>query len=156
MRVVGPRIHGLLDYVTSAVFLLAPTVLGLSQTAAVVCYGLAVAHLVLTLVTDFPLGVRRQVPYRLHRGVEYVVAVALIVGPWAATDLFEVAARAFFTVVGVVILAVALASGGRRKEGKRKAKGEVRGGAPGPDAAAGPGRESEPGGRPSGERAAGR
>jgi hypothetical protein len=46
-----------LDYLTVAVFVLAPTVLGLRGIAAGLSYTLAVAHLLVTLATDLDLGV---------------------------------------------------------------------------------------------------
>jgi hypothetical protein len=53
MKVISPRIHGYLDFLTVVIFLLAPTLLGLSQLSAILAYGLAVVHLIVTLASDF-------------------------------------------------------------------------------------------------------
>lgn len=119
MRFAGPRMHGLLDYLTVVVFLAAPGVLGFTGLSAGVCYGLAAVHLLLTLLTDFPLGVRGTVPFRLHRAVEAVVGLALVVVPWILADAILLTGRIFFGLVGVGILAVALGTGRRTGKGKQ-------------------------------------
>ena len=98
-----PRIHGVLDYVTVAVFALAPAVLGLEGLAATLSYALAGIHLAMTLTTAFPLGAVGLVPFRLHGRVEAAVAVALVAVGLLA---FEGTARLFFLAMGLVIAAV--------------------------------------------------
>lgn len=120
MSFVGPRTHGLLDYLTVVVFLAAPGVLGFTGLSAGLCYGLAVVHLLLTLLTDFPLGVRGTVPLRAHRAVEVVVGLALVVGPWIPADAILLKGRVFFGVVGAAIVAMALGTGRRPKERKER------------------------------------
>lgn len=100
---LSPRAHGVLDYVTVALFALAPTVLGLVGLAATVSYALAAIHLLMTVTTAFPLGAVAVVPFRLHGTVELVVGVVLVA---AAFLLFEGTARTFYLVMGLVILAV--------------------------------------------------
>lgn len=141
MSAVGPRLHGLLDYVTVAVFLAAPSVLGFTGLSAGACYVLAVAHLLLTMLTDFPLGVRGSVSFRLHRAVEFLVAVVLIVGPWILAAEVPLSGRVFFGAMGAAILAVGLAGGRGRGT---KAKGRKREQAP--EERTGEGTEREPGG----------
>lgn len=102
-RPLTPRTHGLLDYAVVAVFALAPTVLGLTGLPALLAYGLAGVHLVLTLTTAFPLGVVALVPFRLHGLVEIVVGPALGV---LAMALFSGAAWGFYLVMGLGITAV--------------------------------------------------
>ena len=100
---LSPRAHGVLDYVTVAVFALAPSLLGLGGVAATLSYVLAGVHLAMTLTTAFPLGVMDLVPFRVHGMVELAVGVALAV---LAVALFEGAARGFYLATGLVILAV--------------------------------------------------
>jgi hypothetical protein len=62
MKVISDTAHGILDYLTVAIFALAPGVLGLSGFAALVSYALAAIHLVMTLLTNMPLGVLKIIP----------------------------------------------------------------------------------------------
>ena len=101
-KVLSPLVHGALDYATVAAFALAPSLLGLDGTAAVLSYLLAAVHLLMTLATDFPLGAVRTVPFRLHGTVELIVGAILVV---LALVLPETA-RLFFLAMGAAILLV--------------------------------------------------
>ncbi|HKW39860.1 MAG TPA: hypothetical protein VJN39_01300 [Gemmatimonadales bacterium] len=111
MRLIAPTLHRVLDFITVAAFAVAPTLLHLTGVAALLAYALAVVHLTLTLLTRFPAGPARAVPFAWHRGIELVVGVALVLlallAPWGGD------ARAFYLVAGLVIFAVwALSSSG--------------------------------------------
>ena len=100
---ISPRTHGILDYITVAVFALAPLAFGLEGLAAGLSYLLAAVHLAMTLATAFPMGVVSVIPFSLHGTVELAVGAVLAV---AALFLFSGAAFWFFFVMGVVILTV--------------------------------------------------
>lgn len=114
MRDVGPRVHGLIDYAAVGVFLAAPGLLDFTGMAATAAYTLAVAHLLLTMLTDFPLGVRRAVPFRLHRAVEFTVGLVLVVAPWVLAEALPLEGRLFYGVMGVGLLALVLTTKERR------------------------------------------
>jgi hypothetical protein len=109
MKVISDTAHGLLDYFTVAIFALAPSLLGLSGFAALVSYALAAIHLVMTVLTDMPLGVFKIIPIRLHALVEMLVGPVLVVAALVLPTLLG-DKREFFLVMGLVILAVWLLS----------------------------------------------
>lgn len=102
-KLITPRLHGALDYVVVLVFLLAPTLFGLTGFAATLSYLLAGVHLLMTLLTAFPLGVKGIVPFSLHGTVELVVGIVLAV---LGVLVFDGAATGFYLAMGVVILIV--------------------------------------------------
>lgn len=104
MRVIPASLHRILDFVTVVGFALAPTLLGLTGPAAMLAYTLAVVHLVLTLMTQFGDAGSRPVPLRIHGMIELVVGLALVAAPFVLG--WTGAARTFYLVAGVVILAV--------------------------------------------------
>ena len=104
MRFVTPRLHYILDFATVAAFALAPTLVPLSGSGAVVAYLLAIVHLMVTLVTQFPGTGRRPLPLRAHGALEAIVGIALLGLPFAAGWVGR--ERLFYLVAGVVILAV--------------------------------------------------
>ena len=108
MKVISDTAHGILDYLTVAIFALAPSILGLTGFAALVSYALAAIHLVMTLLTNMPLGVLKIIPMRLHALVEMLVGPVLVVAALVPTLLGD--KREFFLVMGLVILAVWLLS----------------------------------------------
>lgn len=106
---LSPVSHGLLDYVTVVAFALAPTLFGFGGAPALVAYGLAGVHLLLTLATRFPMGMFDGVPLRAHGVVELLVSVALIVLPWVA-GFVQPGAQWFYPAMGVLIFVVWLLS----------------------------------------------
>ncbi len=106
MKILTPTQHGYLDYATVILFLVAPSLLGLTGMAGIFAYLLAGIHLIMTLLTDFPLGVYKLVPFPLHGWVERVVGPVLILLPFVFG--FNSTATAFYVVVGIVIILVGL------------------------------------------------
>jgi hypothetical protein len=109
MKVISDTTHGILDYLTVAIFALAPGVLGLSGFAALVSYALAAIHLVMTLLTNMPLGVLKIIPMRLHALVEMLVGPVLVVAALVLPNILG-EKRQFFLVMGLAILAIWLLS----------------------------------------------
>lgn len=106
MKVITPRVHGYLDFVTVILFLSAPALLGLSQVPAMLAYSLAVIHLIVTLASDFPFGIVKIIPFPVHGWIERIVGPALIVVPFILGFATEEIARNFYIAVGLVIIAV--------------------------------------------------
>lgn len=109
MKILTPAQHGYLDYITVVIFLAAPSLLGLNGMAGIFAYVLAAIHLVITLLTDFPLGIYKMVPFHLHGWVERVVGPVLVIVPFVFG--FDDTATAFYVVVGIVIIVVGLMTG---------------------------------------------
>ena len=109
MKVISDTTHGILDYLTVAIFALAPSVLGLTGFAALVSYALAAIHLVMTLLTNMPLGVLKIIPMRLHAIVEMLVGPVLVVAALVLPNILG-DKREFFLVMGLAIVAIWLLS----------------------------------------------
>jgi hypothetical protein len=108
MNTISLHVHGYLDYVTVVVFLLAPTLIGLTGFPAQLAYALAGIHLVMTLVTDFPLGVVKLIPFTIHGWIERVVGPLLVLVSFIPEFAGNTAAQVFYLVIGVVIILVGL------------------------------------------------
>ncbi len=108
MNRISPRLHGYLDYVTVVVFLLAPTLIGLTGLPAQLAYALAGIHLVMTLLTDFPLGVAKLIPFPMHGWIERAVGPLLVLASFLPGFATDTTAQVFYLVMGVVIIAVGL------------------------------------------------
>ncbi len=107
MGFLNERLHGSLDLVTVAVFVLAPFVFGLGGYVAAVAWGLAAVHLLMTLLTRFPLGIVKVIPFPVHGAVELILGIVLFV---AMPRLLQAGpnspARTFFVGAGAAILFV--------------------------------------------------
>ncbi|MDV6347797.1 hypothetical protein R2083_09755 [Nitrosomonas sp. Is35] len=108
MKVISPRIHGYLDFLTVFIFLLAPTLLGLGQLSAILAYSLAVVHLLVTLASDFPFGVVKLIPFTVHGWIERMVGPLLIAIPFLLNFSTEEAARNFYIAMGITIILVGI------------------------------------------------
>lgn len=106
MKVLTPRTHGILDYVTVIAFLLAPTIFNLSGMPATISYFLAAIHFALTFITAFPLGLIKAVPFRVHGMIEFAVSILLILLPWLLGFASVPVARNFYISAGIVIFFV--------------------------------------------------
>lgn len=107
MKVLSPAAHGILDYLTVAFFAMAPSLFDLHGTYATVCYVLAAGYLVITLLTNFPLGLMRVIPFPVHGKLELVSGLVFLASPFLfgfADD--NMTARNLFMGAGVVFLVV--------------------------------------------------
>ena len=103
MRVLGAFSHGVIDYLMVIFLAIGPGVAGFHGRQATMCYLLAAVHFLMTVITRFPLGVLKTLPFALHGAIEIVVAVLLIILPWLANFSAGVLSRNFFVAIGVLI-----------------------------------------------------
>jgi hypothetical protein len=74
---ISPRLHGALDYTTSATVAAAPAVFDFPRAARVLFRSLAAGYTSLSAVTNYPMSVKRLVPFKAHGAAEGVIALAL-------------------------------------------------------------------------------
>ena len=78
MKKLSPRVHGVLDYLTVLFLLFSPSLFNMQTTGSEFTYVLAIVHLILTAITNFPVGVFKVVPLKIHGLIEIVVSITLI------------------------------------------------------------------------------
>ncbi|MEO8036908.1 MAG: hypothetical protein ABI837_20940 [Acidobacteriota bacterium] len=105
-RAIGGFSHGVIDYLMVIILAIGPSVAGFHGHQALLCYALAIVHLLLTIVTRFPLGVFKFVSFQAHGAIEVIVGVLLIVLPWISNFSAGVHSRNFFVAIGLIILVV--------------------------------------------------
>ena len=114
MKVLSPRGHGYIDYLVVLAFCAAPSVLEFEGTPETAAYALAGVHLLLTILTDFPLGLAKLVPFPLHGILEFLVAILLVALPWVLGFHGIEAAKMFYIGAGASVLLVFLITDYRR------------------------------------------
>jgi hypothetical protein len=84
MRVISTRTHGVLDYLTGATLLSAPSLLGLTDVpASAQVFRLAGGGAMLySLLTDYELSVVRVLPMPLHLAMDAASGALLASSPW--------------------------------------------------------------------------
>lgn len=103
MRILSARAHGYIDYAVVALLLLAPSLFAFGGVAATICYVAAIAHLALSLLTRYPLGIAKVVPFPVHGAIELAVGIALVAMPWLFNFHFVENARNFFVIAGISV-----------------------------------------------------
>jgi hypothetical protein len=93
---ISPTMHGVIDYATVATTAAVPRLLGFPKQAAQVCYALASGYGGLSSVTNYPLSVKRAVPFKVHGAAEAAVGLALPFLPWMLGFAKHRPARNFF------------------------------------------------------------
>lgn len=106
MKILNPSIHGVLDYTLAGAFLLAPTLLNFSGNAALLAYVIGVLFMGASIVTRYPLGLIKLIPFPIHGVIETAMAVGFIASPWLFAFSGELLARNFFVVSGASVLVI--------------------------------------------------
>ncbi|MDB5897569.1 MAG: hypothetical protein JWP22_4220 [Ramlibacter sp.] len=106
MKVLSPTVHGVLDYALAVLFLVLPGVLDFPPPAAVASYVIGVVYIAASLITRYPLGVLKLLPFPAHGVIESLMAIAWIALPWVMGFAEHGPARNFFVVAGVGLLVV--------------------------------------------------
>ena len=83
-RMIPTRIHGILDYATALLLLLAPWLFDFYRSAPAtwVPVVLAAGALIYSVFTDYEAGVVKQLPMPVHLGLDAGSGVLLAASPW--------------------------------------------------------------------------
>jgi hypothetical protein len=103
MKFISPKVHGVIDYLVVIFLFASPTFFGFTGILATFTYALGIVHLLLTILTNYPLGIIKVIPVSLHATIELLVGIALIA---LAYILFSKNADGylFYVIFGTVVL----------------------------------------------------
>lgn len=87
MKKLSSKFHGFVDYTTILFLCVSPLIFHFKSPAEIFTYSLALVHLLLTVCTDFEMGIFKLIPLKVHGTIELVVSIALI----PIANLFQVA-----------------------------------------------------------------
>lgn len=82
MKFINPKVHGVLDYLAVVFLFAAPSLFGYSGQAATLAYAAAILQLSLSLMTAYPLGVFKAIPFPIHGMIELSLGLFLAISPW--------------------------------------------------------------------------
>ncbi len=120
MKVLSPKIHGIIDYIVAIALLLAPNLFGFADVggvAVMVPRVIGVLILAQALITKFDVGVLKIMPFSLHLMMDYVIGAVLAASPFIfgfndqPTNVWLP-----HVVVGIMIIGEALMTDANRKD----------------------------------------
>ncbi|WP_291131657.1 hypothetical protein [Flavobacterium sp. UBA7682] len=103
MKIINSKIHGFLDYVVVAFLLVSPHLFNLPATTSLFTYILAGIHFVLTVLTNFELGLFKVVPFEVHGTIEVVVSILLVIAAFVLGVVDNSLARNFYLGIALVV-----------------------------------------------------
>jgi len=108
MRFIPSRVHGMIDYATGLLLIVAPYLFGFADGSAAqyIPQAIGAGILVMSLFTDYELSLSRVIPLPAHLGVDVLGGILLAASPW----LFGFADRVYWPhlIVGLAEIGVGL------------------------------------------------
>jgi hypothetical protein len=115
MKIIPKFFHGVLDYLSGLLLLLAPNLLGFAELGgATVWIPRAVGLMILlqALMTDYELGAMKIIPIGTHLMTDYLVGAFLLVAPF----VFGISGRSFAATMLLVVMGVVALAGAAMTE----------------------------------------
>jgi hypothetical protein len=109
VRLLPAWLHAIADYAVGAVLIIAALAVG--GTAGAVGTGIVVGVTVLavSMLTRYPLGVVKVLPFQVHSAGDYLAAALLLVAPFALHfSETDGGLTALYVAAGIAVLAVSL------------------------------------------------
>ena len=103
---ITPRTHGILDYATAGSTALLARLLGFSRPAARTAEMWAAGYGVLSALTNYPLALKRAVPFRAHGAMDAMMAPLIPALPWLVGFARDRKARNFFLGLAAITVVV--------------------------------------------------
>jgi hypothetical protein len=108
-KLLPAKIHGVADFGSALALIVVALVLGGSGAAVATGVALGVVLVVVSLFTDYPLGMIRLIPFRVHSAGDYLGAAALIAAPFVlGFNDSDGGASAFYVAMGAALIGVSL------------------------------------------------
>ena len=122
VRFLPAWFHAIADYAVAATLILAPLAVGGRAKAVVPGIVIGVVVLVVSMLTRYPLGVVKVLPFTVHSAGDYLAAALLIASPFALSFRHTNGGfAAFYIAAGAAVLAVSLITNYQYSPKRRRA-----------------------------------
>ncbi|PJJ54556.1 hypothetical protein [Hymenobacter chitinivorans] len=106
MKILSPSAHGVIDVSFITFVALAPILFDLAPAVDTACFVLAGGYLLVTLLTDFRLGLLRLIPFPVHGWLDLFTGLALVAVPFLFHFEANSAERNLFLGLGIFSIIV--------------------------------------------------
>ena len=109
VRLLPAWLHAIADYAVGAGLIVIALAVGGSGKAVAAGVVVGAAVLVVSMLTKYPLGVAKVLPFTVHSAGDYLAAALLLVAPFALNfHNSDTGLTAVYIVAGIAVLAVSL------------------------------------------------
>ena len=109
VRLLPAWFHAIADYAVGALLIIVAIAVGGSSGAVATGIVVGAVVLVVSMMTKYPLGVVKVLPFTIHSAGDYLAAALLVAAPWALNFADgDGGLAAFYVVMGLAVLAVSL------------------------------------------------
>jgi hypothetical protein len=109
VRLLPAWLHAIADYAVGLSLIVVAVAVGGSGKAVATGVVVGAVVLIVSMLTKYPLGVAKVLPFTVHSAGDYLAAALLIVSPFALNfNDSDAGLTAFYIVAGIAVLAVSL------------------------------------------------
>jgi hypothetical protein len=109
VRLLPAWFHAIADYAVGSLLIIVALAAGGSTAAVATGVVVGVTVLAVSMLTKYPLGVAKVLPFTVHSAGDYLAAGLLLVAPFALNFRdSDGGLSVFYIVMGVAVLAVSL------------------------------------------------
>ena len=106
-RIISPPLHGVVDYISGIILIVAPSVLELNEISPF-AYWLSVifgcALILYSLMTDYEYSIGMLIPFRVHLAIDFSFGIIFILWPFIFD--FTGLALGYYLVMGFGFLLI--------------------------------------------------
>jgi hypothetical protein len=108
-RLLPAWFHAIADYAVGLSLVIVALVVGGSSGAVGTGVVVGLTVLAVSMLTKYPLGVAKVLPFTVHSAGDYLAAALLLAAPWTLNFADgDGGLTAFYVVAGIAVLAVSL------------------------------------------------
>src|SRR3954452_19873021 len=108
-RLLPAWLHAIADYAVGLSLVIVAVAVGGSAGAVGTGIVVGVTVLAVSMLTKYPLGVFKVLPFTIHSAGDYLAAALLLAAPWALNFANgDGGLAAFYVAAGIAVLAVSL------------------------------------------------
>ena len=109
VRLLPAWLHAIADYAVGLSLIAVAVIAGGSGKAVATGVVVGAVVLVVSMLTRYPLGVLKVLPFTVHSAGDYLAAALLVISPFAlGFNDSDTGLAVFYVVAGVAVLAVSL------------------------------------------------
>ena len=109
VRLLPAWLHAVADYAVGALLVVVALIVGGSAAAIATGVVVGAVVLVVSMLTRYPLGVVKVLPFTVHSAGDYLAAALLVIAPFALRfSSSDGGLTVFYVAAGVAVLAVSL------------------------------------------------